>query len=434
MSAGGSLGLSALRKPRIRVVTAFPEVVRNCLSSSVLGRGIASGLLDVTAIDVRDFADGEYRRIDDYSYGGGGMVMMAGPLESAVESISPRDGRFVVYPSPQGVRMGQELVEDLRGIAETKCLVIVCGHYEGVDERFVRRGVDLEISFGDFVLTGGEIPALAIIDALARLVPGVVGRYEAVTEDSFFSGMLDNSHYTRPENFEGDEVPKALLGGSHDAINRFRRKDATERTLARRPDMIARAGIMPYLDGGVYVLQLHHPVLDKSGRKSTTAVTGMDLHDIARACRTYGVKKYLVVTPLKPQRDLVKKVASHWVSGYGAEFNPDRAEAMRKIKTSGALNQALGWIESREKKAPFTIAATARKREGTTSWVTLKERVLREGRPVAFIFGTGWGLCDETLVSSDSVMSPISGGGDGYNHLSVRSAVSITLDRFFGFR
>jgi tRNA (guanine37-N1)-methyltransferase len=198
--------------------------------------------------------------------------------------------------------------------------------------------------------------------------------------------------------------------------------------------MIARAGITPYVGGGVYVLQIHHPVLDRGGCKSTAAVTGMDLHDIARACRTYGVKKYLVVTPLKSQRELIKKVAAHWITGYGAEYNPDRAEAMQKIKTSDTLRQALEWVESKEKTSPFTIATTARERRGTANWVTLKERVLREGRPVAFIFGAGWGLCDEALDSADSVMTPISGGLGGYNHLSVRSAVSITLDRFFGFR
>jgi tRNA (guanine37-N1)-methyltransferase len=423
-----------LGKPSICVVTAFPGLVRNCLTSSVLGRGIEAGLLDVSVVDIRDFAPGAYRQIDDYSYGGGGMVLMPEPLLLAVDSIAPKGERFVVYPSPQGITIGQELVEDLRKIAAVKKLVIVCGHYEGVDERFVRRCVDLEISLGDFVLTGGELPALAMVDAISRLVPGVVGKYGAVSDDSFFSGMLDNPHYTRPENFDGEEVPRTLLGGNHEDINRLRRREAVERTAARRPDMIRGAGIMPYLEGGVYVLQLHHPVFDKNGRKSTTAVTGMDLHDIARACRTYGVKKYIVVTPLKVQRDLVKKVSSHWVEGYGAEFNPDRAEAMRGIKTSDTLNRALEWIESKEKSFPFTIATTAGERDGTTSWVTLKERVLRGKRPVAFIFGTGWGLCDEVFASSDSVMSPISGGLNGYNHLSVRSAVSITLDRFFGFR
>ena len=421
-------------RPSISIVTAFPELVRGYLETSVLGRGIRAGSLDVSVADIRGFADGDYRQIDDYSYGGGGMVMMAAPLESAVDSVSPRENRFVVYPSPQGVRMTQELAEDLRRIAGTKRLVIVCGHYEGVDERFVERCVDLEVSLGDFVLTGGELPALAITDAIARLIPGVVGKFEAVQRDSFFSGMLDHPHYTRPEDFEGSCVPDALMNGDHEAIASFRKGEAVRRTLGRRPDLAARAGIMPYLENGVYVLQLHHPVMDRRGDESTTAITGMDLHDIARACATYGVKKYIVVTPIALQREMIKKIASHWTEGYGAEFNPDRSEAMRKIKAVSSLERAVDWITGKEKKTPYTVATTARERGDATSWVTLKSAMLRESRPVAFIFGTGSGLCESVLDSCDAVMSPISGGLDGYNHLSVRSAVSITLDRFFGFR
>jgi tRNA (guanine37-N1)-methyltransferase len=361
------------------------------------------------------------------------MVMMAGPLEAALESIAPRERRFVVYPSPQGTAMSQELVEDLRGIAETKRLVIVCGHYEGVDERFVERNVDLEVSMGDFVLTGGELPALAITDAVSRLIPGVVGRFKAVTDDSFFSGMLDHPHYTRPEDFDGDVVPKVLIEGDHEAIARFRRLEARRRTLSRRPDMLSRAGIMPYLDRGVYVLELHHQVLDRNGHEAATAITGMDLHDISRACHTYGVRKYIVVTPIEPQREMIKKVASHWISGYGAEFNPDRSEAMGRIKAVSTLDRALEWIEGKEKTAPFTIATTARGQTDSRNWTTLKATLLRENRPAAFIFGTGSGLCERVISSCDAVLSPISGSG-GYNHLSVRSAVSIVLDRFFGFR
>jgi tRNA (guanine37-N1)-methyltransferase len=419
--------------PRISVVTAFPDTVRGCLSSSIVGRGIERGLLDVSVVDLRDFAAGHYRQIDDYSYGGGGMVLMAAPLEAAVESAAPRESRYVVYPSPQGRPLCQELVEDLRGIALRKRLVFVCGHYEGVDERFVRRHVDMEISIGDFVLTGGELPSLAAIDAIARLVPGVVGSFDSVKEDSFFSGMLDNSHYTRPEDWNGDIVPETLLSGDHAAINRHRRREAAERTVSRRPELLARAGIMPYLECGVYVLELHHPVLDRNGRESTTAVTGMDLHDIARACRTYGVRKFIIVTPLASQRALISEVISHWTAGYGAEFNPDRADAMRGIKTVSSVSRALDWINEKEHRPPFIIATTARERAGSLSWLTLKETALRAARPVVLIFGTGSGLCEETLASVDAVMSPIS-GGQGYNHLSLRSAVGITLDRFFGFR
>ncbi|MCL2683693.1 MAG: tRNA (guanosine(37)-N1)-methyltransferase TrmD, partial [Synergistaceae bacterium] len=200
----------------ISIVTAFPELIRGYLGESVLGRGIRAGLLDVSVIDIRGFSEGDYRQIDDYSFGGGGMVMMALPLEAAVDSAAPREDRFVLYPSPQGTRMTQELAEDLGRIAAKKRLIIVCGHYEGVDERFVERCVDLEISLGDLVLTGGELPALAIVDVIARLIPGVVGKFEAVRRDSFFTGMLDHPHYTRPASFDGSSVPEELLRGDHE--------------------------------------------------------------------------------------------------------------------------------------------------------------------------------------------------------------------------
>jgi tRNA (guanine37-N1)-methyltransferase len=419
----------------ISIVTALPDLVRSYLEAGVLGRGIDAGLLDVSVVDVRDFADrdGGYRQIDDYSYGGGGMVLMPRPLAEAVDSVADRPNRFVVYPSPQGVALHQELVEDIRGIAASRRLVIVCGRYEGVDERFVRSRVDLEVSLGDFVVAGGELAALTIVDSVSRLVRGVVGRERAVEEDSFFCGMLDHPHYTRPEEFEGALVPGVLLGGDSRAIETFRRNEAAARTLRRRPDLLARAGIMAYLEYGVYVLQLHSPVLDRNGQASTTSITGMDLHDIARACRTYGVKKYLVVTPLAPQREMVKKIAAHWTTGYGADFNPDRAEAMRAVKAVGSLDRALEWIKGREKRSPLTVATTARKRDDSENWLSLKRKLLEAGRPIAFVFGTGHGLHEDVIKSADAVMSPIT-GGEGYDHLSVRSAASIVLDRFFGLR
>ncbi len=322
----------------------------------------------------------------------------------------------------------------MRRVANHKTLVIVCGHYEGIDERFVSHSVDLEVSVGDFVLTGGELPALAIVDAISRLVDGVVGQARAVREDSFFSGMLDHPHYTRPSYWKGEDVPEALTGGSHAEIEAFRREEAVRRTLARRPDIVTRAAILPYLKHGVYAVQLHHPVLDRNGEKSTTAITGMDVHDIARVCRTYGVRKYLVVTPLAPQREIVKRIAAHWTEGYGATFNPDRREAMGLIKTFASFGHSLKWIEDREKAKPYTIATTAKASDRAENWLTLKTKLLGLDRPVVFLFGTGHGLHDEVLAGADAVLAPIAGAADGYNHLSVRSAASIVFDRFFGFR
>ena len=173
---------------KISIITAFPELMRSYLAASVLGRGIAAGKLDVEVIDIRDFAEGDYRQIDDYCYGSGGMMLMAEPLAKALASVSAETKPYVVYPSPQGTHLYQELVEDL---SRKENLVIICGHYEGVDERFTQKYVDAEISLGDFVLTGGEMPAMAIVDAVSRLIPGVVGKNSSVTEDSFYSGMLD---------------------------------------------------------------------------------------------------------------------------------------------------------------------------------------------------------------------------------------------------
>ena len=416
---------------KITILTAFPDLMKNYLSASVLGRGIAKGRLEVEVLYIRDFAEGSYRQIDDYSYGSGGMVLMAEPLQKALESLRTNGESFLVYPSPQGTRLHQELVEDL---SRKEHLIILCGHYEGIDERFVQKNVDLEISIGDFVLTGGEMPAMAIVDAISRLIPGVVGKSEAVREDSFFGGMLDNPHYTRPSEWNGIKVPEILLSGDEKAINKWRRRQAVERTLKRRPDIVGRAGIMPWLSKGAYVMEVHYPVLDKRGEKSSTAITGMDLHDIARACRTYGIKKYLLVTPLQQQREMAQKIVTHWTEGWGASYNHDRSEAFSTLKIFASVNRALKWVREREKIEPFKIATTAKSVGGAVHWLSLKRRILEEDLAPVFIFGTGWGLHQDVIDDADSVMTPIAGGLDSWNHLSVRSAVSITLDRFFGWR
>ncbi|NLX84309.1 MAG: tRNA (guanosine(37)-N1)-methyltransferase TrmD [Synergistaceae bacterium] len=416
---------------KITILTAFPDLMKNYLNASVLGRGIAKGRLEVEVLYIRDFAEGSYRQIDDYSYGSGGMVLMAEPLQKALESLRTNGESFLVYPSPQGTRLHQELVEDL---SRKEHLIILCGHYEGIDERFVQKNVDLEISIGDFVLTGGEMPAMAIVDAISRLIPGVVGKSEAVREDSFYSGMLDTPHYTRPSEWNGLKVPEILLSGNQKAIEKWRRRQAVERTLKRRPDIVGRAGIMPWLSKGAYVMEVHYPVLDKRGEKSSTAITGMDLHDIARVCRTYGIKKYLLVTPLQQQREMAKRIVTHWTEGWGASYNPDRSEAFSTLKIFASVNRALKWVGDREKTEPFKIATTAKSVEGAVHWLSLKRKILEEDLSPVFIFGTGWGLHQDVINDADSVMTPIAGGLDTWNHLSVRSAVGITLDRFFGWR
>lgn len=330
---------------RFTIITAFPDFFSDFLSSSIVGRAVASGLLDVKCIDLRTFGRGGYRQIDDYSFGSGGMVLMAEPLQAALDAAKGDAPAAVVYPTPQGALLTQEMVESL---ASQPHVVLVCGHYEGVDERFVQENVDLEISLGDFVLTGGEIPAMTVIDAVSRLIPGVVGNADAVTEDSFFRGMLDHPHYTRPAEWRGKDVPDVLLSGNDAAIQEWRRKQATERTIARRPELLSRANIQPYLRGGFYVALLHAGVKNRGGDCGTAALTGLDLSDISRSCRTYGVNRFFAVTPIPSQRELGRTLVSHWTQGYGKTENPDRAQAFQSLKFMPSLEKMLGWIEEKE--------------------------------------------------------------------------------------
>ncbi len=414
---------------RFSIVTAFPEYFDAFLNTSIVGRAVKEGKIEIDIVNLRDYAINSYGQIDDYSYGGGGMVIRPEPLYNALKSIKSEKS-FVVYTSPQGVVFNQDMVEAL---AAKDHVILICGHYEGIDERFVEKCVDLEISIGDYVLTGGELPAMVIVDAVSRLVPGVVGREEAVLEDSFYRGMLDHPHYTRPSVWCGLEVPEELVSGDHEKTARWRRRQAVVRTLKRRPDLLARANIRPYLSQGVYVMLVHHPVLNKDGKTVTSAVTGLDLHDISRSCMTYGINKFIVVTPLKSQQEMVCKIVNHWEKA-SEGLNPMRSEALSLLKAFDSIEDCLAWIEKKEKKKPLTVATTAKKRAGALPVFELKRILLERDLPVCILFGTSWGLADEVFSGVDVVLSPILGGKGDYNHLSVRSAVAILLDRLFGWR
>ncbi len=227
---------------RIDVMTLFPAAVEAMLHESILGRAEKKGLLDINCIQIRDYTENKQMQVDDYPYGGGwGCVMMAQPLKSCLEALldgAPEgERRRVIYLSPQGKPFTQADAKRLQ--ADYDRLVLVCGHYEGVDERFIEQCVDEEISLGDFVLTGGEIAAMAVCDAVCRLVPGVLSDEACYTGESHWDGLLEYPQYTRPEVWEGQSVPKVLLGGNHAEVERWRRKEQLRRTRERRPDLFA---------------------------------------------------------------------------------------------------------------------------------------------------------------------------------------------------
>lgn len=228
------------------IVTLLPEVCQAYCQASILGRAVKAGLIEVRLTNPRDFAPDRHRTVDDLPYGGGdGMVMMPGPLVAALEGLKPGPPARVILLSPRGQPLDQAKARQLAGLER---LVLVCGRYEGVDERVRQLAVDEELSLGDFVLCGGELAALAVLEAVSRLLPGVLGGADSAGADSFSDGLLEHPHYTRPPEFRGLTVPEVLLSGHHGAIARWRRKESIRRTLLARPELLAAADLTSALD------------------------------------------------------------------------------------------------------------------------------------------------------------------------------------------
>jgi tRNA (guanine37-N1)-methyltransferase len=223
---------------KIEVVTLFPQMIAGALEFGIVGRAIERGLLNVGTEDPRGHTSDVHRTVDDRPYGGGpGMVLKPEPMLAAIRAAQARlpGGSPRIYLSAQGERLGQAMARELAALPG---FLLVAGRYEGLDERVVELGIDREVSIGDYVLSGGELPALVVIDAVARLLPGALGDERSSVEESFVSGLLDWPHYTRPETFEGLTVPQVLLSGNHADIRRWRLEQATERTRKRRPDLL----------------------------------------------------------------------------------------------------------------------------------------------------------------------------------------------------
>ena len=225
---------------KVDILTLFPQFFEGLSSYSILGRALQTGILELRVHDIRDFTQDRHQQADDYRFGGGpGMLLKPDPIfrafSAVVSGTKPRP--LVIYPSPQGKIFSQEVADDLAGESH---LVFLCGHYKGIDQRIIERWVDREYSLGDFVLTGGEIAALAMIDATVRMIPGAIGDIDSALGDSFRENMLDCAHYTRPENIEGLTVPGVLLSGHHKNIDIWRDATANFLTRRRRPDLIEK--------------------------------------------------------------------------------------------------------------------------------------------------------------------------------------------------
>lgn len=305
---------------RIDIMTLFPDTVNAVLHESIIGRAAKKGIVEINCVQIRDFTENRQNQVDDYPYGGGfGCVMMAQPLKSCLENVmsTAKDLRSrVIYLTPQGQPYTQETAKRLN--RDYNHLVLVCGHYEGVDERFIEACVDEEISLGDFVLTGGEIAAMAVADSVCRLVPGVLADEQCYTGESHWDGLLEYPQYTRPEVWEGRAVPEVLLQGDHAKVEQWRRRQQLERTMRKRPDMFEKLELTDKTDRAL----LEQIRKEERGRKLTEPVTyrlaaEADLPDILRIAE-------------EARSSLKKHRVDQWQGPYPAEkhfrFDLERGE------------------------------------------------------------------------------------------------------------
>jgi len=417
---------------RFQILSIFPELFTDFCRLGLVGRACTDGRISIDAHQLREHAINTHGQIDDSPFGGGsGMVLRPDAAIAALEAGKARaPGAKVILFSPRGKRFDQAKARAFARWGETNPdgLIFLCCRYEGVDERVIEHWVDEELSLGDYILQGGEVAAMAVIEAVSRLVPGVLGNPDSTIEESFENGLLEHPQYTKPSEFRGYKVPDVLLSGNHAEIARWRSKKSREVTANRRPDLLERQEL-PTCE--LNIALIHHPVLNKNGDVVVSSITNMDISDIARSARTFGIGRYYIVHPTKTLRRLTEKICSHWETGYGSTYNPNRSDALRRIVLVPDIDDMLTDIETRTGQQPLIITTSAKRSERSRSFFELRSEIYRSDKPHVIMFGTGWGLTDDLLARAHFHLEPIEGFSD-YNHLSVRGAAAIIFDRLFG--
>ena len=389
---------------RINILTLFPEWFASPLDTALLGKAREAGLVEFDILNPRDRTEDRHHIVDDRPYGGGpGMVMMLEPLVKTLRELETERGGAgrIIMLAAAGKPLTQSLAREL---AREETLV----------------------------------------EAATRLIPGFMGKEESGDDESFSAGLLEYPHFTRPEVFEDVPVPDVLRSGDHGRIAKWRREQSLRTTLRVRPDMLDGAPLtsddMEYLRETVEVagrLRLgrnlhcalvHYPVFLGDRKTGATSLTNLDVHDIARCSRTYGLGSFTVVTPLKDQQTILETLVRHWTEGPGGVSNPDRAEAFSLVRMASDVQGAIDLVEARTGQRPVLLGTSARDNGVMTPQAV---RDLLVDRPVLLLFGTGHGMAPEILDACDGILRPLR-WMDAYNHLPVRGAVAITLDRVLG--
>lgn len=441
---------------KISIITVFPEIHETFLKTSIIRRAIEKNIVSINLVRFSDFCAPK-ERIDEPVVGpGAGMIIKPEVVAQAIESCQTRWGiGKKIFFSPQGTKLTQQVLKKLANqyvpsTIQTETispsteqseihLILVCSRYEGMDARVESLYADHVLSIGDYVVMGGDIPAQVFLEGFLRLIPGVVGTWESVTHESFSGSFLDYPEYGLPVVWERQRIPEIVQSGNHAAIQNWRLNEACKKTIIHRFDWFSASGptkddirrAQQYIPAH-YVALMHTQVKLKDGTIGTTSITSIDLHDTARSCATYGVKNFFMVSPLADQQAIMATFLDFWQSDEGKRYNSSRHHAVSKVQPTYTLEQTIEKITLQEGTKPLVIATSAKSylHQQIIDYKS-QGKVWAINRPVLFLFGTGQGLDDSVIEKCDFLLLPIEGMTD-FNHLSVRSAIAIILDRWLG--
>lgn len=445
----------------ISIITVFPELHETFINTSLIKKAIDKGTLTCNLIRFSDLCPPKVR-IDEPTCGpGAGMIIKPELIEHAIAHCEEQFGKGIkIFFSPQGTTLTQPLARALahkifsplvennialstsnKHEAAQGHLILVCTRYEGIDERVEQVYADYTISIGDYVLMGGDLPAQVFLECILRLLPGIVGNKESVTEESFSGCFLDHPQYGLPLVWKGKEIPPVILSGNHQKIGTWRRQQSAQKTVLQRFDWLRsqqltaeEKKLAEECIPSHHMAVMHTDIMLKGGEIGTTSIASLDIHDIARAATTYNIKSFFIASPLKDQQDIVSTFLDFWRSPEGIAYNESRYRALRGVKLVESFKQIIDTITLQEGKRPVIIATSARPQKDIRLIDYQSQGLVWQlGRPVLIVFGTGQGLAPTIMDQSDFLLLPVE-GFSSYRHLSVRSAVAIVLDRWLGLQ
>lgn len=427
---------------KISVLTLFPDIYQPFFQTSIVKKAAEKGAIEYRVHNLLSLAEPK-KRIDDTTFGHhAGMLIRPDIIEQGFTAADEHFGPSLkIFFSPQGEKLNQHRLQALyQRAAQVGHVALFASRYEGVDARVEQKYADEVISIGDFVVMGGDLPAMLLLEGLLRFVPGIVGKEESVQRDSFSGAFVDYPEYTKPVEWQGMVVPEILRSGNHGAIEEWRSGQAAQMTVKNhfnwfRSVPVTKADIArakKYVPAHYCVL-LHHDMNLKEGRIGATSVTSIDVHDIARSSATYGFKNYFIATPLADQQAMVQTMLTFWHDdAVGGSYNASRSSALQHVKLVAHLDEVIEIITKAEGKAPLLIGTSARKADGKNHITYFdQQEVFKDDRPVLFLFGTGSGMSDQLLDRCDYMLPPLE-GLSSFNHLSVRSAAAIIFDKWLG--